>query len=223
MEKTQQILLPADQPQEKPKLELKERVGIVEAILFVTGNAVEKREICRALEIQEAELEETLDAMESGYDFDRRGLRLLRFGAHVQLATRPDYAPYVEKLLQPVQKQSLSSAIMETLAVIAYRQPVTKAEIEQIRGVKCDYSVQSLTVKGLIEEVGRKETLGRPILYGTTDAFLRHFCISSISDLPEIDFSKLAEKLGGGKNEEEKTEDFTDFAEGVDNGMDAGV
>lgn len=223
MEKTQQILLPADQPQEKPKLELKERVGIVEAILFVTGNAVEKREICRALEIQEAELEETLDAMESGYDFDRRGLRLLRFGAHVQLATRPDYAPYVEKLLQPVQKQSLSSAIMETLAVIAYRQPVTKAEIEQIRGVKCDYSVQSLTVKGLIEEVGRKETLGRPILYGTTDAFLRHFCISSISDLPEIDFSKLAEKLGGGKNEEEKTEDFTVFAEGMDNGMDAGV
>lgn len=223
MEKTQQILLPADQPQEKPKLELKERIGIVEAILFVTGNAVEKREICRALEIQEAELEETLDAMESGYDFDRRGLRLLRFGAHVQLATRPDYAPYVEKLLQPVQKQSLSSAIMETLAVIAYRQPVTKAEIEQIRGVKCDYSVQSLTVKGLIEEVGRKETLGRPILYGTTDAFLRHFCISSISDLPEIDFSKLAEKLGGGKNEEEKTEDFTVFAEGMDNGMDAGV
>ena len=223
MEKTQQILLPADQPQEKPKLELKERVGIVEAILFVTGNAVEKREICRAMEIQEVELEETLDTMESGYDFDRRGLRLLRFGAHVQLATRPDYAPYVEKLLQPVQKQSLSSAIMETLAVIAYRQPVTKAEIEQIRGVKCDYSVQSLTVKGLIEEVGRKETLGRPILYGTTDAFLRHFCISSISDLPEIDFSKLAEKLGGGKSEEEKTEEFGDFMESMDNGIDAGV
>ena len=220
MEKTQQILMPADQPQEKPKLELKERVGIVEAILFVTGNAVEKREICRALEIMEDELEETLDAMESGYDFDRRGLRLLRFGAHVQLATRPDYAPYVEKLLQPVQKQSLSSAIMETLAVIAYRQPVTKAEIEQIRGVKCDYSVQSLTVKGLIEEVGRKETLGRPILYGTTDAFLRHFCISSLSDLPEIDFSKLAEKLGGGKNEEENAEEFM---ETMDNGMDAGV
>ena len=73
--------------------ELSERVGIVEAILFVTGNAVEKREICRAMEITEGELEETLDALESGYDFERRGLRLLRFGAHVQLATRPDYAP----------------------------------------------------------------------------------------------------------------------------------
>ena len=177
------------------RLELSERVGIVEAILFVTGNAVEKREICRAMEITEPELDETLDALESGYDFERRGLRLLRFGAHVQLATRPDYAPYVEKLLQPVQKQSLSQAVMETLAVIAYKQPVTKAEIEQIRGVKCDYSVQSLVSKGLIEEVGRKETLGLPILYGTTDAFLRHFCLSSLSELPEIDFSALTAKL----------------------------
>lgn len=184
---------------ERAKLELKERVGVVEAILFVTGDAVEKKELCRAMELTEAELEETLDALESGYDFDRRGLRLLRFGAHVQLATRPDYAPYVEKLLQPVQKQSLSQAVMETLAVIAYRQPATKAEVEQVRGVKCDYSVQSLVTKGLIEEVGRKETLGRPILYGTTDAFLRHFCISSLADLPEIDFSKLAAKLEAGE------------------------
>jgi segregation and condensation protein B len=201
------ILPPAQETPEKPKLELKERVGIVEAILFVTGDAVEKSEIRRALDISDAELEETLDALESGYDFDRRGLRLLRFGAHVQLATRPDYAPYVEKLLQPVQKQSLSQAVMETLAVIAYRQPVTKGEIEQVRGVKCDYSVQSLLTKGLIAEVGRKETLGRPILYGTTDAFLRHFCISSVSELPEIDFSKLAAKLNhGGENEEKQEE-----------------
>lgn len=182
-------------------LEPAERMGIVEAILFVTGNAVEKKEICRAMEITEPELEETLDALESGYDFDRRGLRLLRFGAHVQLATRPDYAPYVEKLLQPVQKQSLSQAVMETLAVIAYKQPVTKAEIEQIRGVKCDYSVQSLASKGLIAEVGRKETLGRPILYGTTDTFLRHFCLSSLSELPEIDFSALTAKLSAQQDE----------------------
>ena len=155
-------------------------MGIVEAILFVTGNAVEKSEICRAMGITHEELEETLNALEGGYDYDRRGLRLLRFGQHVQLATRPDYAKYVEKLLQPVQKQSLSQAVMETLAVIAYRQPVTKAEIELIRGVKCDYSVQMLVSRGLIEEVGRKEALGRPILYGTTDAFLRHFCRRSI-------------------------------------------
>ena len=194
-------ITPPEQAQ-KPTLELSERVGIVEAILFVTGNAVEKKEICRALDVTDAMLEETLDALESGYDFDRRGLRLLRFGEHVQLATRPDYAPYVERLLQPVQKQSLSQAVMETLAVIAYKQPVTKAEIEQIRGVKCDYSVQSLTAKGLIAEVGRRETLGRPILYGTTDAFLRHFCISATAELPEIDFSALAAKLSAGQENE---------------------
>lgn len=210
--KTEQTRLPGPD-----QLELTERVGIVEAILFVTGNAVEKKEICRAMDVTEGELEETLDALESGYDFDRRGLRLLRFGAHVQLATRPDYAKYVEKLLQPVQKQSLSQAIMETLAVIAYRQPVTKAEIEQVRGVKCDYSVQSLAAKGLIEEVGRKEALGRPILYGTTDAFLRHFCINSLSDLPEIDFSKIAAKLESADGlAGEQTEDAYEETDGGD-------
>ena len=197
-----QRILPPQAETEKPVPELKERVGIVEAILFVTGDAVEKRDLCRALEISEKQLEETLDALESGYDFDRRGLRLLRFGAHVQLATRPDYAPYVEKLLQPVQKQSLSQAVMETLAVIAYRQPVTKGEIEQVRGVKCDYSVQSLAAKGLIQEVGRRETLGRPILYGTTDACLRHFGISALGELPEIDFTKLAARLETGAQQE---------------------
>ena len=161
-------------------------MGIVEAILFVTGNAVEKSEICRAMNLTEEELEETLNALEGGYDYDRRGLRLLRFGRHVQLATRPDYAKYVEKLLQPVQKQSLSQAVMETLAVIAYRQPATKGEVEQMRGVKCDYSIQSLLQKGLIKEVGRKEALGRPILYATTDAFLEHFGISDIRELPPL-------------------------------------
>ena len=186
-------ITPPEQAQ-KPTLELSERVGIVEAILFVTGNAVEKKEICRALDVTDAMLEETLDALESGYDFDRRGLRLLRFGEHVQLATRPDYAPYVERLLQPVQKQSLSQAVMETLAVIAYKQPVTKAEIEQIRGVKCDYSVQSLLNKGLIEEVGRRESLGRPIQYATTEKFLQHFGIESLNELPELDI-QMPEKL----------------------------
>ena len=117
-------------------------------------------------------------------------------------------------ILQPVQKQSLSQAVMETLAVIAYRQPVTKAEIEQVRGVKCDYSVQSLMTKGLIEEVGRKEALGRPILYGTTDAFLRHFCISSVAELPEIDFSKLAAKLEGKDAEHSGGEDLPPHEQG---------
>ena len=172
-----------------------ERAGVVEAILFVTGNAVPVADIAKAIGLSDEEMDDTLNALESMCDYERRGVRLFRYGKHVQLSTRPEYAPYVEKLLQPVQQQTLSQAILETLAVIAYRQPATKGEIEQIRGVKCDYSVQSLLNKGLIEELGRKESLGRPILYGTTDAFLRHFGISSLDDLPEIDFEKLAEKL----------------------------
>ena len=172
-------------------LPLRERMGIVEAVLFVAGDAVEVNALREAIGLSEDELDETLDALDSEYEFDRRGMKLLRFGSHVQLATRQDYAKYVERLLQPVQKQSLSMAVMETLAVVAYKQPVTKTEIEQVRGVKCDYSIQSLINKGLIEEKGRKETVGRPILFGTTDAFLRHFAIRSLDDLPEIDFSAI--------------------------------
>ena len=111
------------------------------------------------------------------------------------MSIRAEYAPYVERLLQPVQQQSLSQAAMETLSVIAYRQPVTKADIEKVRGVKCDYSVQSLLNKGLIQEQGRRETLGRPILYGTTDAFLRHFGIESLDQLPPQEEGPL-EELG---------------------------
>ena len=102
------------------------------------------------------------------------------------MATRPLYAEDVVRLLQPVQKQSLSQAAMETLAVVAYKQPVTRAEVEQIRGVKCDYSLQSLMLKGLIREVGRKDTIGRPILFGTTDEFLDHFGLVSLENLPEL-------------------------------------
>ena len=133
-----------------------------------------------------SELDAALKELRDEYDFQQRGWILRVFGSHVQLATRPLYAEDVVRLLQPAQRQSLSQAIMETLAVVAYRQPVTKAEIEQLRGVKCDYSVQSLTTKGLIREVGRKDTVGHPILYGTTDKFLSHFGISSLEDLPPL-------------------------------------
>ena len=160
--------------------------GRIEAILYVAGEPVRVADLARALSLDEKTLRKALEDLRDEYDFGQRGFCLRLFGEHVQLATRPLYAGDVVRLLQPVQKQSLSQAIMETLAVIAYRQPVTKAEVEQVRGVKCDYSVQSLTGKGLIEEVGRKETVGRPILYGTTDAFLQHFGISSLDDLPPL-------------------------------------
>ena len=128
----------------------------------------------------------SVQELERQLDDGRRGIALKRYGDHLRLETRPEYAPYVERLLQPVQRQSLSQTVMETLAVIAYRQPATKGEVEQIRGVKCDYSIQSLLNKGLIKEVGRKEALGRPILYATTDRFLEHFGLSDIRELPPL-------------------------------------
>ncbi len=160
--------------------------GRIEAILFVAGEAVEIRELARALGREEKDVLASLKELESEYDFNQRGFLLKRFGDKVQLATRPLYAEDVVRLLQPVQKQSLSQAAMETLAVVAYRQPVTRAEVEQIRGVKCDYSLQSLTAKGLIREVGRKETIGRPILFGTTDEFLSRFGIEGLEELPPL-------------------------------------
>ena len=162
-----------------------ELAKIIEAILFVSGEPVQLGAVARALEVTELEVSAAADELASDYDYNRRGICLKRFGSHIQLSTRPDYAPQIEKLLQPIQKQSLSQAALETLAVVAYKQPVTRLDIEAVRGVKCDYSVQSLMNKGLIEEVGRKETLGRPILYGTTDAFLSHFGRTSLEDLPQ--------------------------------------
>ncbi len=160
--------------------------GRIEAILFVAGEAVLVNELARALEISLEELETALNELRDEYDFAQRGFCLKRFGQHVQLATRALYSEDVVRLLQPVQKQSLSQAVMETLAVVAYRQPVTKAEVEQIRGVKCDYSIHSLVTKNLITEVGRKDTLGRPILYGTTEEFLSHFGLEALEDLPPM-------------------------------------
>ena len=135
------------------------------------------------------------DQLRDEYDLDARGVRLARFGDSVQLTTRAEYAPYIERLLQPVQKQSLSQAAMETLSIIAYRQPVTKAEIEAVRGVKCDYSVSSLLHKELICEMGRRESLGRPILYGTTTKFLQHFGIESLNELPPMKLEAVDEKI----------------------------
>ncbi len=160
--------------------------GRIEAILFVAGDAVEIRDLARALDLDEKKVQTLLKEIGSEYDYRQRGFMLKRFGSKVQLATRPLYAEDVIHLLQPVQRQSLTQAAMETLAVVAYRQPVTRAEVEQIRGVKCDYSLQSLTAKGLIQEIGRKETIGRPILFGTTDEFLSRFGIENLEQLPPL-------------------------------------
>ena len=167
-------------------MELNEAPHVIEAILFVSGESVGVPELSEALDLSEIETMHAVELLQKEYESQTRGITLKRYGDHLKLETRAEYAPYVERMLQPVQRQSLSQAALETLAVIAYRQPATKGMVEQVRGVKCDYSVQSLLNKGLIKEVGRKEALGRPILYGTTDKFLEHFGISDIRELPPL-------------------------------------
>jgi segregation and condensation protein B len=160
--------------------------GIIESILFVCGDDIQLQTLADALGHTIETITEAVDELEQAYLHDSRGLMLKRFNDRLQLVSKSDYATYVERVLQPVQRQSLSQSALETLVIVAYRQPITRQEVEAIRGVKCDYSLQSLSNKGLIADVGRKETLGRPILYATTDDFLSHFGLRTLKDLPEL-------------------------------------
>lgn len=168
-------------------MEMSKITGALEAILYVSGDPVQIPDIAHALNLTAGEMEEAIAVLRERMDLEHSGLQLNRHGDEIQLSVRSDFAGFVEMYLQPVTQKSLSQSVMETLSIIAYRQPITKAEIEAVRGVKCDYSIQSLQDKGFIEEAGRKETLGRPILYKTTDGFLRHFGIESLEQLPSME------------------------------------
>ena len=167
---------------------LENLTAIIEAILFVSGDPVRVDVLAHAMNLTVQELEQALDELRDHLALENRGIQLNRSGETVFLSICPKYAPQVELFLQPIQKQPLSQAVLETLSIIAYRQPVTKGDVEGVRGVKCDYSVQTLVNRGFIEECGRRETLGRPILYRTTDKFLQHFGIESLDELPSVDF-----------------------------------
>ncbi len=157
-----------------------------EAILFASGEPVEAARIAEALEI---DIDTVNGAMwELGRALDERGsgICLLRLGSKYQLCSRSDYAQQVRSVLDIKKNAPLSPAAFEVLAVVAYNQPVTKAYVEQIRGVDCSGVIATLCQKGLLEEKGRLDLPGRPLLYGTTPDFLRCFCLSSLSELPEL-------------------------------------
>ena len=170
--------------------------AIIEAILFVSGDPVRVDALAHAMNLTVSELNEALAALGDHLELENRGIQLNRSGDTVFLSICPKYAKQVEDFLQPLQKQPLSQAVLETLSIIAYRQPVTKGDIENVRGVKCDYSVQSLLNKGFIQEAGRRETLGRPILYATTDKFLQHFGLETLQDLPDAGLTRPEGEIG---------------------------
>lgn len=158
----------------------------IESILFVAGDAVELSALAAALDIDENELDEIVEEMINNRRKSDTGILLRKVESKIQFCTNPQYSQLIEKTLQTVKKSRLSQSLLETLSIIAYKQPVTRFDIEQVRGVSCSYSLAMLIEKGLVERAGTKKTLGNPLLYKTNDEFLRHFGISAINELPAL-------------------------------------
>lgn len=168
-------------------MEIQEKRSILECLLFVAGDAVPVLELQRVMDMTELELKPLLFKMQNDMNEEKRGIQLSITEETVQLVSNRAYAKYVEDLLQPAQQKTFSQTLIETLAIVAYRQPVTRADIEAVRGVRCEYAVAQLQKLNMICMVGRKESVGRPTLYGTTDAFLRHFGLQLINELPNYE------------------------------------
>lgn len=166
--------------------------NILQSVLFLSGKAVEESFIKEKLQLSAKEMKDAVAELQAQFSGEN-GIHLLRFNGKLQFATNPQYAKEVEAVLNPIKEKELTNAMLETLAIVAYKQPVTRLEIEEIRAVDCTYSVQNLTRLGLIEAVGRKETIGKPLLFATTDEFLKRFSIGDVSELP--DYETLLEKL----------------------------
>ncbi len=158
---------------------------LLEALLFVSPSTLTPTQLAKVLDVPTRQIEKELDSLQAEYA--QRGIRLQRHQGRVQLTTAPEAAAYIEILLGLEANSRLSNAALETLAIVAYKQPVTRPQIDSIRGVNSDGVLRSLLNKGLIEEVGRAETMGRPMLYATTADFLQAFGFSSLDDLPPLE------------------------------------
>lgn len=156
----------------------------LESVLFTAGEPISYSALAEGFGIPEKEIMRLLEGLEQHYEEENGGLRLFHTEEGVQLVTNPENAEAVNMVLSPVQRKNVSNSLLETLAVIAYRQPATRGEIEEVRGVRCEYAVEQLQKLGLIRKVGRKNVPGRPTMFGTTDTFLRQFNLHSLEELP---------------------------------------
>ena len=172
---------------------LKKQESAVEAVLFAMGQSVEIRQLAAALETGEKEAETAAERLKERYDKEKSGMQILRLGDSYQMGTRAEYYGNLIRVAAAPKKQVLTDVVLETLAIIAYKQPVTKADIEKIRGVKSDHAVNRLIEYDLVYEAGRLDAPGRPALFATTEEFLRRFGVGSTEDLPEMDLEKREE------------------------------
>lgn len=173
-------------------------IGALEAILFAAGEAVPAARLSLVLGVDEEEISRAAGELAERCEREERGVRVLRLGEKLQMCSAPDYAPYITKTLEQRRAPMLSQSALEALAIVAYFQPVTRAYIDQVRGVDSSYTVASLAERGLIEPCGRLEAPGRPVLYRTADAFLRVMGVRQLSELPklpDITGSEAVEKL----------------------------
>lgn len=167
-------------------MELKEMEAALEAILFAAGEPVAVERICLTLDLDKATVEAVCQRLADKYSYERRGLRLVRMESSYQLCSAPEFAPVIRKAFESRKPAKLSQPALEVLSIIAYFQPVTRAYIDQVRGVDSSYTVGLLLERELIEEAGRLAVPGRPIQYRTTKNFLRSFSLSSLDELPEL-------------------------------------
>lgn len=168
-------------------MDIKKIKAAIECLLFVTGDPVSLKDLSLVLEVDQSTLKKIINQLTDDFNNEERGIRIIEINGSYQLCSKPDLYDYVEKLLKPKAKFGLSQASLETLSIIAYKQPITKPSIDSVRGVKSDACITRLIEKDIIKEIGRQEGPGRPILYGTTDNFLRLFGLKSIEELPPID------------------------------------
>lgn len=182
-------------------------MAVIEAVLFAMGDSVEMSKLAYVLEIPEKEIREVIVKMNDRYKKSDRGIYIAELENAFQLCTKPGLYEYLIKVAKAPRKYVLSDTLLETLSIIAYKQPVTRLEVEKIRGVSCDHAVNRLLEFNLIQELGRLDAPGRPLLFGTTEEFLRTFGVKSLGDLPILnqeqieDFRRQAEEEADGQAE----------------------
>lgn len=169
----------------------KELQQVLEGLLFVAGQGVAISDIAEKLEVKEKQIKDAVEKLKEKYAMF--GINVITYKDKVQLCSNPKYADDIAAVLNPIKEKLLTKAALETMAIIAYKQPITKPEVEQVRGVDSGYAIQILLDFKLIEVVGRKDAVGKPLLYGTTDEFLKRFELQTIDDLPE--YEELLERI----------------------------
>ena len=178
----------------------KKMISVIEAVLFAMGDSVEISKLSHVLEVSEEQIRKIVAEMNKKYSEEDRGIYIVELADAVQLCTKPELYEYLIKVAKAPRKYVLSETLLETLSIIAYKQPVTKLEVEKIRGVSCGHAVNRLVEFNLVQEPGRLDAPGRPLLFGTTEEFLRTFGVKSLGDLPILDqdqiedFKKQAEE-----------------------------